>query len=241
MKLTIKAVMKRMVQSIAVLMALMMVTSVTTFAQTTQSEKEKQKEMELKQKEMELKQKQEQEQLQKDLQEAEELMIRAEEQKAQEYERIARDYEGMRKRAEGMSKNAVVVIPEEGTWNIRTPHIEDFYFYNSSSYDSPGSSWNYSRQVLEATFSNEFTMSAGDESSISLSVSGNCAEGSISVAIVMPDGKQLSEVMIDENGSLNWRKSFEADEETNWKNGKWVFRIKAKDATGNFRIAMTSN
>ena len=62
MKLTIKAVMKRMVQSIAVLMALIMVTSVTTFAQTTQSEKEKPKEMELKQKEMELKQKQEQEQ-----------------------------------------------------------------------------------------------------------------------------------------------------------------------------------
>jgi hypothetical protein len=57
----------------------------------------------------------------------------------------------------------------------------------------------------------------------------------------MPDGKQLSEVIIDENGSLNWRKNFEAGENNGWKNGKWTFRIKAKNATGNLRISMNSD
>jgi len=84
-------------------------------------------------------------------------------------------------------------------------------------------------------------MTAADESSVNLSVSGDCAEGSISVAIIMPDGKQLSEVLLDENGSLNWRKNFEAGENNGWKNGKWVFKVKAKNATGNLRISMNTN
>ena len=61
------------------------------------------------------------------------------------------------------------------------------------------------------------------------------------VTIIMPDGKQLSEVVLDENGSLNWRKNFEAGENNGWKNGKWTFRIKAKNATGNLRISMNSD
>jgi len=48
-------------------------------------------------------------------------------------------------------------------------------------------------------------------------------------------------VVLDENGSLNWRKSFEAGENNGWKNGKWIFRVKAKDATGNLRISLNSN
>jgi len=57
----------------------------------------------------------------------------------------------------------------------------------------------------------------------------------------MPDGKKLSEVVLDENGSLNWRKNFEAGENNGWKNGKWVFKIQAKSATGNLRISLNSN
>lgn len=159
-----------------------------------------------------------------------------------EYEKQIRDIDEIRRRAEDMSRKSVFVIPDEGTWSFAQPHLDNFYFYDTYSSSKPGSSWNYSRQVMEASFTNEFTMDAGGEDgNVSLSVSGNCAEGSISVAIVMPDGKQLSEVVIDANGSLNWRKSFEENEGSNWKNGKWIFRIKANEATGNFRISMTSN
>jgi hypothetical protein len=159
-----------------------------------------------------------------------------------EYNRSLRDYEDIRRRAEDLSKSfPMVVIPENKVYKYVMPDIGDYYIYSSPAHGGkPGSSWNYSRQVLEATFNNEFSMSAGDEDNFNLSVSGDCAEGSISVAIIMPDGKQLSEVMLDENGSLNWRKSFETGENNNWKNGKWVFRIKAKDATGNLHISMTS-
>jgi len=136
----------------------------------------------------------------------------------------------------------VMVVPDVRVGRYGLPNPGDFYVYTTSGHASkPGSSWNYSRQVMEATFTNEFTMSASDGSSINLSVSGDCAEGSISVDVIMPDGKQLSEVVIDENGSLNWRKNFEAGENNGWKNGKWVFKIRAKNATGNLRISLNSN
>jgi len=136
----------------------------------------------------------------------------------------------------------VMIVPDGKILRYGLPNPGDYYVFSGSGHASkPGSAWNYSRQVMEATFTNEFTMTAADENSVNLSVSGDCAEGSISVAIIMPDGKQLSEVLLDENGSLNWRKSFEAGENDGWKNGKWVFKIKAKNATGNLRISMNSN
>lgn len=136
----------------------------------------------------------------------------------------------------------MMIVPDGKILRYGLPDMGDYYVISGSGHASkPGSSWNYSRQVMEATFTNEFTMSASDESNVNLSVSGDCAEGSITVAIIMPDGKQLSEVVLDENGSLNWRKSFEAGENNGWKNGKWMFKIRAKDATGNLRISMNSN
>jgi hypothetical protein len=225
MKLIKVAVMKRTVQLFALILAVTMLSAgIASGQETTSVPKANSKELEeLKKAQMEA---------EKDMQ------IDA----AREYERQIRDIDEIRRRAEGMSRKSVIMIPEEGTWNIATPHLDNFYFYDTYSSSKPGSSWNYSRQVMEASFTNEFTMDAGGEDgNVSLSVSGNCAEGSISVAIVMPDGKQLSEVVIDANGSLNWRKSFEDNEGSNWKNGKWIFRIRAKAATGNFRISMTSN
>ncbi len=184
------------------------------------------------------------------MKEAEEVMARHE--RGPEYEQAVHDYDAIRKRAEAMSEDYQTDImkdihlksfPDENMFMYAVPYTDDFYIYNDRGHSGkPGSSWNYTRQVLEATFTNEFTMDAGgDDGNVNLSVSGNCAEGSISVAIIMPDGKQLSEVLIDENGSLNWRKSIEENEESKWKNGKWIFKIKSKNATGNFRISMNSN
>lgn len=159
------------------------------------------------------------------------------------YERIARDFEDqMRTREEISRKYPVVVMPDEKMFKYVTPDKGGIYIYGShGQVGKPGSSWNYSRQVIEATFTNEFTMSAGEETNVNLSVSGDCAEGSMTVAVIMPDGRQLSEVIIDANGSLNWRKSFDTGEGNGWKNGKWVFKIKARNATGNLRISMNSD
>jgi|APDOM4702015159_1054818.scaffolds.fasta_scaffold01130_4 hypothetical protein len=232
--------MKRMVQFITLALAIVLLSSeIAAGQQATTGEKEKQKEAELAQKKAaELQKKDEfikQAQIEMELKKAEAAL--------EGHADAMRDYEIIRKKAEGLSGNSYIVVPDQGMWNFRVPEMDNQFFFGDYGIgDKPGSSWNYSRQVLESTFTNEFVMDSGGENgNATLSLSGTCAEGAITVAIIMPDGKQLSEVIIDANGSLNWRKSFEAGEGNGWKNGKWIFRIKAKEATGNFRISMTTN
>jgi hypothetical protein len=251
-------VMKRMVQTVAVGLVLLMISGslIGQVASSPEADKQKQEEL-AKQKEAEAQKKKQDElaklreyELQKQKLHAEQEM--ATHKSGPEYEEALHDYDAIRMRAEEMSKDYQMdvmkdmppfIIPDDKVFRYAIPYNEDFFIYDEMGRSGkPGSSWNYTRQVLEATFTNEFTMDAGaDDGNVNLSVSGNCAEGSIIVAIVMPDGKQLSEVLIDENGSLNWRKSLEENEESKWKNGKWIFKIKAKNATGNFRISMNSN
>jgi len=229
-----------MVQFITLALAIVLLSSeIAAGQQATTGEKEKQKEAELAQKKAaELQKKDEfikQAQIEMELKKAEAAL--------EGHADAMRDYEIIRKKAEGLSGNSYIVVPDQGMWNFRVPEMDNQFFFGDYGIgDKPGSSWNYSRQVLESTFTNEFVMDSGGENgNATLSLSGTCAEGAITVAIIMPDGKQLSEVIIDANGSLNWRKSFEAGEGNGWKNGKWIFRIKAKEATGNFRISMTTN
>jgi hypothetical protein len=232
--------MKKMIPLITLILAISILPFSTLQAQqATTGEKEKQKEAEMQLKKAEEMQKKT-EMLKQAQQEAEMKNAMIEMQKK---ENALKEYEIIRKKAEGMAEKKIMIMPDERTWSVSVPDIGNYYYFgNYGIGDKPGSSWNYSRQVLESTFSNEFTMDAsGDHGNATLSVSGNCAEGSIAVAIIMPDGKQLSEVLIDANGSLNWRKSFDEGEGNKWKSGKWIFKINAKNATGNVRIGMTSN
>ena len=55
----------------------------------------------------------------------------------------------------------------------------------------------------------------------------------------MPNGKAYSDIIIDEFGNLNWRKSFKiSDEENQDKTGAWKFEINSTKATGYFKISL---
>jgi hypothetical protein len=72
-----------------------------------------------------------------------------------------------------------------------------------------------------------------------MSVNGDCKAGDIRIKIILPNGKTYSDVVIDEFGNLNWRKSFQISEDENKdKTGEWKFKIDANKATGFFRISL---
>jgi len=111
-----------------------------------------------------------------------------------------------------------------------------FVFSDSKS----GSSWDYSRRLNEETYTNSYTVTADQAAKkINISVSGNCTKGSINITVSSPDGKKLSDIVIDENGNMNWRKSFKEDE-NKWTKGSWEFKVTTKNATGNFNISLDS-
>ena len=106
--------------------------------------------------------------------------------------------------------------------------------------DSERTTWDYSKQVKESTYTNDLSFDVDKKAkSVSMSLMGDCKSGQIRVKIVMPNGKIYSDIVIDESGNLNWRKSFTISEEQNKdKTGEWKFKIDAAKATGYFKISL---
>ena len=105
------------------------------------------------------------------------------------------------------------------------------------------SRWEFSKHVKEGSFSKEYGFDVEKTAkSVLMSVSGDCRDGEIRIKITMPNGKTYSDILIDESGNLNWRKSFNITETENQdKTGEWKYQISSKKATGYFRISLQTN
>jgi hypothetical protein len=113
-------------------------------------------------------------------------------------------------------------------------------WFGHSMGDSERTSWDFSKTVKENTFSRDYTFDVEKTSkSVVMSVMGDCKSGEIRIKIIMPSGKNYSDILIDESGNLNWRKSFTINEKENQdKTGDWKFQISSTKATGFFKISL---
>ena len=102
--------------------------------------------------------------------------------------------------------------------------------------DAERTTLDFSKTVKENTFSRDYTFDVEKTAkSVVMSVMGDCKSGEIRIKIVMPNGKNYSDILIDESGNLNWRKSFTITETDNKdKTGDWKFQILSTNATGFF-------
>jgi hypothetical protein len=125
---------------------------------------------------------------------------------------------------------------------VFSPVVDPFYFHGFNG-DNESTSWEYSRRVKEKTLKSEYTFDVEKTAnSVVMSVMGDCKTGEIRVKIVMPGGKTYSDIVIDEFGNLNWRKSFTISETENQdKAGAWKFIITSNNATGFFKISLQAN
>jgi len=130
------------------------------------------------------------------------------------------------------------VEPFPGEQFMFTPGMEGFNWYSHSG-DEERSSLDFSKSVKESSFSRDYVFDVDLSSTVVMSVNGECKAGEIRIKIVMPNGKVYSDIIIDEFGNLNWRKSFPVSEEENKdKAGGWKFQINASKATGFFKISL---
>jgi len=106
--------------------------------------------------------------------------------------------------------------------------------------DSERTTWDYSKSVKEKTFSKDYSFEVEKTvKTVVMSVMGDCKSGEIHIKILMPNGKNYSDILIDESGNLNWRKSFTISETENQdKAGDWKFQISSTKATGFFKISL---
>jgi hypothetical protein len=115
--------------------------------------------------------------------------------------------------------------------------MEGFYGHMG---DAERTTWDFSKTVKENTFSRDYTFDVEKNTkSVVMSVMGDCKAGEIRIKIIMPNGKSYSDILIDESGNLNWRKSFTISETENQdKTGDWKFQISSAKATGFFKISL---
>ena len=113
-------------------------------------------------------------------------------------------------------------------------------WYGHSMGDNERTTWDFSKTVKDNTFSRDYSFDVDKTSkSVVMSVMGDCKSGEIRIKIVMPNGKNYSDILIDESGNLNWRKSFTISETENQdKTGDWKFQISSAKATGFFKISL---
>lgn len=119
------------------------------------------------------------------------------------------------------------------------PDMQAFYGHSMGG-DSERTTWDFSKTVKDNTFSQDYIFDVQKTAnSVVMSVMGDCKSGEIRVKIVMPNGKNYSDILIDESGNLNWRKSFTISEKQNQdKTGDWKFQISSTKATGYFKISL---
>jgi type II secretory pathway pseudopilin PulG len=118
-----------------------------------------------------------------------------------------------------------------------TPGIDVFKHFNG---ESEGTTWDFSKYVKETTFSRDYTFDVeSTANTVVMAVNGDCKSGEIRIKIIMPNGKTYSDIVIDDAGNLNWRKSFViSDTENKDKAGPWEFEINSQKATGYFKISL---
>jgi hypothetical protein len=119
------------------------------------------------------------------------------------------------------------------------PPMPDFFF-NGGGGNTERTTWEFSKVVKENTFTEDYNFDVEKTvNTVVMSIMGDCKKGEIRINIVMPGGKNYSDIVIDEFGNLNWRKSFTISETENQdKAGEWKFKIASKGATGYFKISL---
>lgn len=122
------------------------------------------------------------------------------------------------------------------------PYIGDMssFYFHSMGNDAEKTVWNFSKTIRENSFKKEYTFDVDKTvKTVVMSVNGDCRAGEIRIRILTPDKKSFSDIVIDEYGNMNWRKSFSISENENQdKTGAWTFQISSNNATGFFKISL---
>lgn len=211
------------------------------FQQVNAQEKTKEE----KQKEEKMQQKIEQQK--KEMTEKQRVRVELDQSLKEQQEDINNSIMELQDESERGNRDRVKIVRTPG-WNRSFNMDEPFVFSGDNFYghsmfgDNERSSWEFSKSVKDNTFSGDYTFEVEKTSkSVVMSVTGDCKSGEIRIKIVMPNGKNYSDIVIDESGSLNWRKSFAISETENQdKAGNWKFQISSANATGFFKISLQS-
>jgi hypothetical protein len=75
---------------------------------------------------------------------------------------------------------------------------------------------------------------------LKLSIEGQVESGSITVSLVLPDGKPYKSLTIDDSADIHWSESLNIKEGEKKYYGSWKYRITTKVADGSYHLSINS-
>ena len=75
---------------------------------------------------------------------------------------------------------------------------------------------------------------------LKLSIEGQVNSGSITVALILPDGKPYKSLTMDDSADISWSESLNIKEGENKYYGTWKYRISTKVADGSYNLSINS-
>jgi hypothetical protein len=103
-------------------------------------------------------------------------------------------------------------------------------------------SLNLSKNFMGETISSktDFEVAKGQKA-VSLSLSGKCSKGEITVTIILPGGDTLENLTITTAADINWSAMLPIKEgEENKYTGKWKLEVKSNGAEGSYNLNISS-
>ncbi|HPJ59816.1 MAG TPA: hypothetical protein PLV06_11715 [Bacteroidales bacterium] len=172
---------------------------------------------------------------------AQEEMQKALEQSKKEIDKAMQNYREQMKENPEQYERIFRMYDDNGRTRVfsgNEPYVLGYTRFGD--YNAERTTWEFSKNVKESTFARTYTFDVEKSvKNVMMSVNGDCREGDIRIKITMPNGKTYSDIVIDEYGNLNWRKSFTISETENTdKTGAWKFEISSSKATGFFKISL---
>jgi hypothetical protein len=75
---------------------------------------------------------------------------------------------------------------------------------------------------------------------LKLSIEGHVNSGSITVSLILPDGKQYKSLTMDDTADISWLESLNINEGENKYYGTWKYRIRTKQAEGSYHLSINT-
>jgi len=125
------------------------------------------------------------------------------------------------------------------TWSSTgSPHViskDGYFFVNSGAQSS-------SQLSISKSYSGETKKNDGsfevDKSTknVSVRLNGNVEEGSITITILLPGGKEFKKLTIDDSANISFSQSLTIAEDETKYYGNWNYTIDARSAVGQYQL-----
>ena len=118
---------------------------------------------------------------------------------------------------------------------------EDYFYYTNYSSGEHNSRLMLSKRYNGQSIDKQGTFEIDDEiKKLKLSIEGKVNSGSITVSLILPDGKPYKSLTMDDTADIQWSESLTIKEDETKYYGTWKYRITTKVAEGSYHLSINT-